>query len=67
LCDDQVFISTLTNCGGFFEKAVPYNELNRFGLIDDHKTALKCRELLEELYPDYGHAYCEVIELWRRL
>ena len=67
LSDAGVFISAITNCGGVFEKAISYNELNHFGLISNYQKAYKCRVLLEEMYPDEPHAYCEVYELWRRL
>ena len=66
LSDEMTTISTITNCGGMFDKAISYDELNRFGLIDEYKSAFRIRDLLNQLYPDDDHACCEVYELWRR-
>jgi len=66
LSEDCTKISAVTNCGGWFETAIPYSKLNAFGLIDEYDEAFRIRDLLAELYDD-PHAYCEVYELWRKL
>jgi len=67
LSEEMTHISAITNCDDFFDKAIPYEKLNKFGLICEHQEALRIRELLGELYPDEEHAECEVYELWRKL
>jgi hypothetical protein len=60
-------ISAVTNCGGMFDKAISYEKLNKYGLIDDYEAVLLTRKLLDGLYPDESHAECEIYEIWRRL
>jgi len=67
LSEEMTGISALTNCGELFSGAIPYEELNKFGLISEYCEAFRIRKLLENLYPDEPHAECEVYELWRRL
>ena len=67
LSEELTEISAITNCGGGFEAAIPYSELNTFGLLAEYDKAFLVRDLLNELYPGEEHAYCEVYELWRRL
>lgn len=65
LSEEMTGISVITNCSGIFDKAVPYGELNKFGLLDDYNTAFYILSLMEKFYPDESHANCEVYELWR--
>jgi len=67
LSEELTMISAITNCGGMFDKAIPYKKLNAFGLIDEYSEAFAVRNLLDELYPEESHADCKVYELWRRL
>ena len=67
LSEEMTRISAVTNCCGGFDKAIPYGELNKFGLIDDYNKAILIQKKLDELYPDECHACCEIYELWRTL
>jgi len=67
LSNDDVFISAITHCDGGFANALPYESLNKYGLIDNHQKAIYCSNFLKMSYPDEPHAYCEVFELWRML
>lgn len=65
LVEDLTSISAITNCGGDFEKAIDYDQLNDFGLFSDFAKALETREKLAAEYPDENHADCEIVEIWR--
>ena len=67
LAEDFTGISALTNCGNLFDRAISYEVLNKFGIINDYHEAFQVRKLLSDFYPDECHAQCEVYELWRRL
>jgi len=67
LSEESTMISAITNCGGMFGDAIPYEKLNKFGLIAEYSEAFAIRKLLDELYPQESHAECDVYELWRRL
>ncbi|MCL2462747.1 MAG: hypothetical protein FWF44_08790 [Defluviitaleaceae bacterium] len=67
LCEKMTGISAITNCGGDFEKAIPYNELNQYGLIGTYESVRKSHDALISLYPSDNHANCEIYELWRKL
>ena len=65
-------VSAILNCGSFtagdyFSKAFDHRELNEFGLIPDHKTAMEVRSKLMDEYPDDEHAYCAIFAIWRRI
>lgn len=59
------YISSITNCGVGFEKAIHYGNLNEYGLISSYNEAVFTQLKLCEEYPDESHAYCEVVEIWR--
>jgi len=67
LSEEMTGISAITNCGGAFGEAIPYEKLNKFGLLSEYQETFRIRMLLDELYPDEEHAACEVYELWRKL
>ncbi|MCL2407124.1 MAG: hypothetical protein FWC95_04270 [Defluviitaleaceae bacterium] len=68
---DNTMTSAITNSGGGFDKAIPYNTLNQYGLISNFNVAITCRYLLEQLYGEIivgdPHAYCDIFEIWRTL
>ena len=47
LVEDFSGISAITNCDGGFKKVIPYDKLNRFGLIDDFDSAVITQALLK--------------------
>ena len=67
LSEEMTGISAVTNCGALFDGAIPYEKINKFGLIDEFYEAFRIRKMLDELYPYESHADCEVYEIWRRL
>lgn len=60
-------ISAITNCGAGFELAIDYGSLNRFGLIDTYRQTVLTQLELAEKYPDESHAWCEIVEVWRKV
>lgn len=58
--------SAITNCGGMFGEAIEYSRLNQYGLFSEYLEAVKSQIALREMYPEESHAYCEVIEIWRK-
>jgi hypothetical protein len=58
-------ISTLTNCGGFFDLAFSDDDLSPWGLVPDQESAYRIRDLLRKHYPDEHHADCHVWAIWR--
>lgn len=67
LVEMDTYISAITNCGTAFDNAIDYGELNEYGLISNYLDAVKTQILLRDNYPDENHAYCEVVEVWRKL
>jgi hypothetical protein len=63
LIEVQGSISALTNCGGWFEFSA--DDLSPWGLVPDHESAYRIRDLLRNHYPDDPHANCHVWALWR--
>lgn len=59
--------SALTNCGACFNKAVDYSSLNGYGLFSDYMESVMAQITLRKEYPEESHAYCEVVEIWRKL
>lgn len=57
LIDVKTEISALSNCRGF-SRAFSKLELNGFGLLNTHETAMKIQASLLEQYPNEGHADC---------
>jgi hypothetical protein len=68
-------ISAITNCADMFDNtiipsfdnAIPYDGLNKYGLISTRNRAFEICNLLEEMYPDESHADCDVYEIWRKI
>ena len=60
-------ISAITNCGGDFDKAIEYKNLNEYGLISTYRDVVLTQIRLFEEYPEESHAYCEVVEMWRHI
>lgn len=60
-------ISAITNCGAYFDNVIDYGNLNEYGLVSNYLDAVKTQILLRKNYPDENHAYCEVVEIWRKL
>ena len=58
-------ISSITNCGARFGRAIPYQRLNQVGLLTSYKEAVLAQLALYEEYPEESHAYCEIVEIWR--
>lgn len=67
LVEMNTCISAITNCGAYFDNAVDYGNLNEYGLLSNYLDAVKTQILLRDHYPDENHAYCEVVEVWRKL
>lgn len=67
LVDSDFIISSITNCGTGFDKAISYQNLNSFGLISSYREAVLTQLDLNEKYPDESHAYCDIAEIWRYL
>ncbi|MCL2812482.1 MAG: hypothetical protein FWD25_11435 [Clostridia bacterium] len=67
LSEEMTGISAITNCGGGFDTAISYDQLNKFGLLNDFFQAYEVRDKLENQFPEDDHAFCEVYELWRML
>ena len=67
LVEDTTYTSAVTNCGARFEKAIRYEQLNRFGLVGTYREAVAMQLDLDGKYPEESHADCEIVELWRRL
>jgi len=64
---DGLETSAFTNCGGFFDDAFTYEDLNSFGLIPNYQSARKIQVNLERKYPDEEHADCLLFAIWRRV
>lgn len=60
-------ISAINNCGANFDNAIDYGNLNEYGLMSNYLDTVKAQILLRNNYPDENHAYCEVVEVWRKL
>ena len=58
-------ISAITDCGGDFDKAIPYAQLNKFGLLSSFEEAKQTQRLLLQEYPDEPHAECSIVAIWR--
>jgi hypothetical protein len=67
LVEMDTCISAITNCGVGFDNAVDYGNLNEYGLVPNYLDVVKTQILLRDNYPDENHAYCEVVEVWRKL
>ena len=67
LVDISCHISAIPNCGAGFEKAIDYRALNQYGLIETYRQAVHTQLELNDQYPEESHAYCEIVEIWRRL
>ncbi len=65
LVEEMAYISSITNCGARFERAIPYQRLNQVGLFASYKEAVLAQLALYEEYPEETHAYCEIVEIWR--
>ena len=63
LCSDT--ISAITNCGCEYVKAIDYEKLNKYGLINDYDEALESIHKLKEIYPLDSHADCDIIKIYR--
>jgi len=66
LVEDFSAISAITNCGASFA-SIHYDGLTEYGLIPTYKEAVLTQLALVEEDPDEPHAYCEVVEIWRKL
>ncbi len=67
LVEQGTGISAITNCGADWGDALDYNLLNQYGLFSDYRQAALAQMDLPELFPDDNHAYCEIIEIWRKI
>ena len=65
LCEEGSSISSITNCGCEFNKAIDYLLLNKYGLISDYNIAKEVQNKLMELYPEESHAVCQIIKIYR--
>lgn len=65
LCEDGTSISSITNCGCEFDKAIDYLLLNKYGLFSDYNIAIETQKKLMELYPEESHATCQLIKIYR--
>ncbi len=59
--------SALTNCGQFLNNAFAIENLNKYGLLNNRKTAEELQELLLKHYPDDPHSDCEIYAIWRKI
>ncbi len=66
LVEDITYTSAITNCGARFSQAIPYQDLTPLGLCPTYKTAVLTQLSLLELYPEESHAYCEIVEIWKK-
>lgn len=60
-------ISAITNCGADWGEALDYGKLNEFGLFPDYRQAVISQLKLNDTYPEESHAYCEIVEIWRKI
>lgn len=67
LVEMNTCISAINNCGANFDNAIDYGNLNEYGLMSNYLDTVKAQILLRNNYPDENHAYCEVVEVWRKL
>jgi|GEM_PF-1016568 hypothetical protein len=67
LVEDFGNISAITNTGGIFSNAIEYGRLTKYGLISNYKQAVLTQLELRDKNPNENHAYCDVIEVWRKL
>ncbi len=66
LVEIETCISAITNCGAEFN-SVKYENLNKYGLISTYREAVNTGLALREEAPEESHAYCEVVEIWRKI
>ncbi|MFA9466206.1 MAG: hypothetical protein ACERKN_18220 [Velocimicrobium sp.] len=67
LVEMQTCISAITNMGAVFEHVIDYKNLNEFGLMSKYLDAVTTQIKLRDNYPYEDHAYCEIVEVWRKL
>lgn len=67
LVEMETYISAITNGEARFDKAIDYENLNKFGLISNYLDAVKMQILLRNWYSNESHAHCELVEIWRKL
>ena len=60
-------ISAITNNECMFSNAINCKTLTKYGLLPDYKEALLTQIKLREKHPDENHAYCDVVEVWRKI
>lgn len=63
LCNDV--ISAISNCGCEYVKAIDYEKLNKYGLINEYDIALNSLNKLKDIYPLESHADCDIVKLYR--
>ena len=66
LVEEFSAISAITDCGAFFA-SIRYEGLTEYGLIPTYKEAVLTQLALIEEAPNEEHAYCEIVEIWRKL
>ena len=66
LVDMMSCISVITDCDTQFA-CIKYDKLNSYGLISSYREAVNTQLDLNEMYSEHSHAYCEIVEIWRRL
>jgi hypothetical protein len=64
LTDKEVWISAITNCGGF-PKAFSNGELSEKGLFRTHKRSREVQDALRLQYPNEPHADCHLWAIFR--
>ena len=64
---DDFEISSLTNCGGFFDETFTHKYLNEIGLISDFLSARRIQRALVENNPDEVHTDCLLFAVWRKI
>lgn len=67
LVEMETCISAITNCGANFDYAIDYGNMNEYGLMSNYLDTVNTQILLRDNYPEENHAYCEVVEVWRKL
>ena len=58
-------ISAIIDCGAAFREAIPYEQLNDFGLFTTYAAAKQTQAALRSTYPNEEHADCVIVEIWR--
>ncbi len=66
LVEMDTCISAISNCGAGFENAIDYASLNEFGLISNYLVAVTTQVKLRDNYSYENHAFCEIVEVWRK-